>query len=96
MGKEFLMRYLAPLAVGVTIALAGYYGGRASAQDVIDLRVTHEADVKVLAEKQDNLRSKIHAVDGKVTGIAIILDRWDRQAGGPGLTDDMLTPEPVD
>ncbi len=95
-GRDWILRIGTALVIAAAIALWEYLGGHASAEDLDSIKKQHVNDVVTLTTTQRQLASTIHAVDSKLLSIAVVLDRIDKSAGGPGMPESSLVAEPVE
>ena len=92
--SEITQRVVIALAVILCVSVLTYTTTRAGTEEVEALAKQHAEDIKASEEADVELAATIRDVDGKLTSIAVVLDRMDKKAGGPGMPAETLRRSP--
>ena len=87
-------KVIAGVIVALTVAawvwFATWLDSRASAQEVAHAVEMHDSSERAHGGKIKNIESAVRQVQTTTNAIAILLDRKDKEEGGPGLPPDAL------
>jgi len=90
--SEITQRVVIALAVVLGVSVLTYSTTRAGTAEVEALAKQHAEDIKASEAADEEMRKTIRAIDRKFGSIAVVLDRMDKQAGGPGMPAETLRP----
>ena len=93
-GQKVVGGTLGAIFLIVCIGLFTYTTTRAGTAEVEALAKQHAEDIKESKAADVALKETINSIDIKFGKIVVVLDRMDKQAGGPGMPTESLRRSP--